>query len=145
MDFKTLQSDMIAAMKAHDKERKEVISSLVSAVKKIAIDEGKRDDITEEIVNRGILKELRTAQEQLDTCPEAREDLKKEYSFRVSVISEYAPKMMNEEEIETVLKNDFAEVIATKNKGQIMKSVMPALKGKADGKMIQAVVAKMIG
>ncbi|SFL23201.1 hypothetical protein SAMN05216390_11523 [Lachnospiraceae bacterium KH1T2] len=145
MDFKTLQSDMIAAMKAHDKERKEVISSLVSAVKKIAIDEGKRDDITEEIVNRGILKELRTAQEQLDTCPEAREDLKKEYSFRVSVISEYAPKMMSEEEIETVLKNDFAEVIATKNKGQIMKSVMPALKGKADGKMIQAVVAKMIG
>ena len=45
MELQTLQKDMIAAMKAKDKVRKDAISSLVSAVKKVAIDEGCRDDI----------------------------------------------------------------------------------------------------
>lgn len=40
MELQTLQKDMIAAMKAKDKVRKDAISSLVSAVKKVAIDEG---------------------------------------------------------------------------------------------------------
>ena len=47
MQMETLQKDMIAAMKARDKVRKEDISTLVSAVKKVAIDEGCRDDIKE--------------------------------------------------------------------------------------------------
>ena len=45
MQFKQLQDDMIAAMKARDKVRKDAISTLVSAAKKVAIDEGCRDDI----------------------------------------------------------------------------------------------------
>ena len=57
MEFKKLQSDMVAAMKARDKARKDTISSLISAVKKLAIDEGKRDDIPEELVDRAIIKE----------------------------------------------------------------------------------------
>lgn len=52
-----LQSDMVAAMKARDKARKDTISSLISAVKKLAIDEGKRDDIPDELVDRAIIKE----------------------------------------------------------------------------------------
>ena len=50
MQMETLQKDMIAAMKAKDKVRKEAISSLVSAVKKNAIDAGCRDDIKEDLV-----------------------------------------------------------------------------------------------
>ena len=50
MQFETLQKDMIAAMKARDKVRKDAISTLVSAAKKAAIDEGCRDDIKEELV-----------------------------------------------------------------------------------------------
>ena len=53
--------------------------------------------------------------------------------------------MLSAEEIEAVLKEKFAEVIATGNKGQIMKAVMPELKGKADGKVINEVIAKMLG
>ena len=133
MEFKKLQSDMVAAMKARDKARKDTISSLISAVKKLAIDEGKRDDIPEELVDRAIIKEEKTAQEQVDSCPADREDLKAEYQARLDVIKEYAPKMMSPEEIEEVLKTQFADVIATKNKGQIMKAVMAELKGKANG------------
>ena len=58
MQIEQLQKEMIAAMKAKDKPRKDAISSLVSAVKKVAIDEGCRDDIKEELVNRVILKEM---------------------------------------------------------------------------------------
>ena len=52
---------MIAAMKAHDKERKMAISSLVSAVKKAGIDAGERDSIPEELVDKAILKKLTPA------------------------------------------------------------------------------------
>lgn len=143
MNIETLQKDMIAAMKAKDKGRKDAISSLVSAVKKTAIDEGCRENIPEELADRVILKELKTAKEQLDTCPAERTDLKEEYELRYNVIKEYAPAMMSEEEVKTYITEKFAEVVATKNKGQIMKAVMVELKGKADGKVINQVVADM--
>ena len=93
MTLEALRKDMVAAMKAKDKTTKDAVSSLVSAVKKAAIDEGCREDVPEALVDRVVLKEK------------------------------------------------FAEVLATKNKGQIMKAVMGDLKGKADGKLINQVVA----
>ena len=143
MQMEQLQKDMIAAMKAKDKPRKEAISSLVSAVKKAAIDAGCRDDIKEDMVDQVILKELKTVKEQIDTCPAEREDLKAEYQFRYDVIKEYAPSLMSEEEIRNFIMEKFADIVAQKNKGMIMKNVMPELKGKADGKLINQVVAKL--
>lgn len=143
MEFETLQKDMVAAMKAKDKPRKEAISSLISAVKKVAIDEGCRDNITPELVDRVILKELKTSKEQVDTCPQEREELRAEYQFRYDVINEYAPSLMSAEEVKACLEEKFAEVLATKNKGQIMKAVMAELKGKADGKVINQVVGEL--
>ena len=92
MELETLRSDMIAAMKAKDKARKEAISSLISAAKKVAIDEGCRDNISEEIVDRVILKEIKSVKEQIDTCPAERTDLKEEYQARYDIYQEYAPK-----------------------------------------------------
>lgn len=141
MELEQLRADMVAAMKAKDKARKEAISSLVSAVKKTAIDEGCRDDIKPELVDRVILKELKTVKEQIDTCPDFRADLKEEYQFRYDVIASYAPSQMSREEVESYIREKFADVVATKNKGQIMKAVMADMKGKADGKLISQVVA----
>lgn len=143
MTFETLHNDMVAAMKARDKERKNVISTLIADVKKAAIDAGTREDIPEALVDQVILKSQKTAREQLDSCPDERAELKAEYQFNYDVISEYAPKMMSEDEIRAFLQETFADVLATKNKGQIMKAVMPALKGKADGKAINAIVAEL--
>jgi len=143
MKFETLHSDMVAAMKARDKARKAVLSTLIADVKKAAIDAGTREDIGEELVDKVILKAKKTAKEQLDTCPDEREALKAEYRYAYDVICEYAPEMMSEEAIRQFLEVNFAEVLATKNKGQIMKAVMPALKGRADGKAISAVVADL--
>ena len=143
MQIEQLQKEMIAAMKARDKERKDSISSLVSAVKKVGIDNGCRDNIPEDIVDSVILKEIKSVKEQIDTCPAERTDLLAEYQARYDVINEYAPSLMSEDEVKAFLTEKCADVIATKNKGMIMKTVMPQLKGKADGKVINAVVAEL--
>lgn len=143
MQMEQLQKDMITAMKARDKVRKDAISSLVSAVKKVAIDEGCRDDIKEELVDRVILKEVKSVKEQIDTCPAERADLRESYEARFIIINEYAPTLLSAEEVKAMMNEKFADVIATKNKGQIMKTVMPELKGKADGKIINQVVAEL--
>lgn len=104
---------------------------------------GACEDVPEALVDRVILKELKTVKEQLDTCPENRDDLRAEYQARYDVIEKYAPQQMSAEEIRTYLEEKFAEVLATKNKGQIMKAVMGDLKGKADGKLINQVVAEI--
>ena len=143
MKLKDLQDAMIAAMKAKDKARKDSISALVSAVKKAGIDAGCRDDIPEDMVSQVILKELKSVKEQIDTCPAERTDLIEEYQTRYNIINEYAPQLMSAEEVKTCLQEKFAEVLATKNKGQIMKAVMGELKGKADGKVINQVVGEL--
>ena len=143
MKLKDLQDAMIAAMKAKDKPRKDSISALVSAVKKAGIDAGCRDDIPEDMVNQVVLKELKSVKEQIDTCPADRTDLKEEYQARYDIIAEFAPQMMSAEEVESYITEKFADVVATKNMGQIMKAVMGDLKGKADGKVINATVKKL--
>ncbi len=143
MKFEKLQKDMIAAMKARDKVRKDALSALVSAAKKAAIDEGCRDNISEEIVDRVILKEIKSVKEQLDTCPDSRQDLRQEYQARYDIFQEYAPQMMSAAEVEAFITERFADIVSGKNKGLIMKNVMPELKGKADGSVISQVVARL--
>ena len=143
MQLETLQKDMIAAMKAKDKERKDSISSLIGAIKKVAIDEKVRENIPEELVDCVILKEMKSVKEQIDTCPADRTELLAAYKARYAVFEEYAPKMLSAEEVKAIIMEKFADVVATKNKGMIMKNVMGELKGKADGKVINQIVAEL--
>ncbi len=143
MQFTVLQKEMIAAMKAQDKLKKDAISSLIAAVKKVAIDEGVRDNIPDEMVDRVILKEVKSLKEQVDTCPKERTDLLEEYTQKLHIVEAYAPKMMSEDEITEFLKANCADLIAQKNKGMIMRTAMGELKGKADGKLINQIVAKL--
>lgn len=145
MNLEILQKEMVAAMKAKDKLRKETISSLIGAIKKVAIDERCKDNITEELVNKVLLKEKKTVQEMISTCPVSRTDLYFEYTERLKIIDEFVPKMMNEDEV----RKEVYHIIATTDirqagKGVIMKAVMPILKGKADGKVISKVVDEIV-
>lgn len=143
MKLKELQDAMIAAMKAKDKFRKEAISVLVSAVKKAGIDAGCREDIPDEMANQAILKELKAVKEQIDTCPADRAELLAEYKQRYEIMNEFAPQLLSANEVKAILQEKFADVLATKDKGQIMKAVMAELKGKADGKVINQMVAEL--
>lgn len=145
MQFDKLQKAFVEAMKARDKERKEAISALISAVKKTAIDAGCRDNIPDDMVDRAVLKEIKTVKEQIDTCPASRQDLLDEYTTRYNIMQEFAPTLMSEEEIRKVIDEKFSDVVATGNKGMIMKAVMGELKGKADGKLISSIVNSLVG
>ena len=96
-----------------------------------------------EIHLENALSELKTVKEQIDSCPADRTDLKEEYQLRYDVINEYAPSLMSAEEVKAFIEQKFADVVASKNKGMIMKNVMPELKGKADGKVINEVVGEL--
>lgn len=147
MTIETLREQMITAMKENDKLKKEVLSSILSTATNMAINKGCKDNIAEEIVNAAILKELKTANEMLDTCPSDRLEQLKEFTQRIEIIRSYAPRMMSEEEIKNFIKEiaqDNNIELTTKNKGQLMKVVMPQLKGKADGKLVNNVVQEML-
>lgn len=148
MTLEVLQAAMVSAMKNKDKARKDTISSLIGAVKKTAIDKKCKDNITETLVDEVILKEKKTVQEMIDGCPAERTELLQEYKNRMVVIDEFAPKLMTDAaEIQNViiaLLSDAQIEPVKANKGQIMKIVMPAMKGKADMKIVNTVIAEML-
>lgn len=144
MKQKELQDAMIAAMKAKDKFRKDAIAALVSAVKKAGIDNGCRENIPDEMADQAILKELKAVKEQIDTCPADRTELLEEYKKRYEIMNEFAPKQLSAEEIKEILKAKFADLLASGDKGKVMKAVMAELKGKADGKLINQTVAELM-
>lgn len=143
MKFQELQNGLKEAMKARDTERKEAISTLIASVKKVAIDNGQRDNIPDELVDSVILKELKTAQEQLDTCPPDRTEQIAEYTKKLEVIRSYAPVQMSESDLVTLISEKYGELIASGNKSVYMKTIMADLKGKADGKLINKVIGEI--
>ncbi len=141
-----VRKDMVAAMKAGEKERKATLSALLTALKNKAID--KRDDLTVEEEVQVILKEIKQTKETLDTTPADRTDIIEECTKRLLVLEEYAPKMMDAEEIKSVIQEVLSglgiDAPAAKDKGRIMKELMPKVKGKADGKLVSEIVASFL-
>ncbi|MGC4019073.1 MAG: GatB/YqeY domain-containing protein [Muricomes sp.] len=137
-----IRSAMVAAMKAGDKERKAALSFLLSSLKNKAID--KRGDLTEEEETQIILKEIKQTKETLEMTPADRTDIIEECKKRLAVLEEYAPKMMGEDEIKAVIQEVLnslgIETLTAKDKGKLMKELMPKVKGKADGKLVSEIV-----
>ena len=133
-----IRGEMMAAMKARDKKRKDVLSMLLTALKNKAID--KREDLTTEEEDQIILKQIKQTKETLEMTPECE--------YTIKVLEEYAPKMMSEDEITAVIKEVLSELAietpTAKDKGKIMKELMPRVKGKADGKVVNQVLASMM-
>ena len=150
MNLETLQSEMVLAMKNKDKIRKDTLSALVSSVKKAAIDEKCKDNITEDFVAKVILKEKKTVQEMIDTCPDSRDDIKRGYRATMAIIDEYAPRLMSEDEIRSFIEQELIECtsvnmeISPKLKGVVMKNISPSLKGKADMKVVNQILTEML-
>ena len=141
-----VRSAMMAAMKAKDKERKDALSALLTALKNKAID--KRADLTEEEETQVILKEIKQLKETIEMTPADRTDILTECNSRLAVLEEYAPKMMDEAEIKAVASEVLTslglDAPTAKEKGKIMKELMPKVKGKADGKLVSEVVASFL-
>lgn len=141
-----IRKEMMTAMKNKDKNRKDSLSMLLSALKNAQID--KREDLTEAEENSIIAKEIKQTKETMDSCPADRTDIIDECKIRLAVLKEFAPEEMSADqikaEIEAVLAELGIEEPSMKDKGKVMKSLMPRVKGKADGKLVNQLVGEKL-
>lgn len=141
-----VRAAMVEAMKAKDKERKDSLSMLLSALKNAQID--KREELTEAEENAVVKKEIKQTQETYDLAPADRQDIRDEAAARIAVYKEFAPEDMSAEQIREVIGQVLAklgiETPSPKDKGAIMKVLMPLVKGKADGKVVNETLAQMM-
>lgn len=137
---------MVDAMKAKDKDTKDALSALLTALKNKAID--KRADLTEEEETQVIMKEIKQTKESLEMTPSDRTELIEEFKKRIAVLEQFAPKMMDADEIKAIISGVLAELgidaPTAKDKGRIMKELMPKVKGKADGKLVNEIVGSIM-
>lgn len=144
MNLETLQNEMIMAMKNKDKERKNVIAGLVDAVKKASITDKGRVEITEDLVAQVLLKEQKTIQEMIATCPESRPELLTEYHNKLNIVNEFAPRVISDpEEVRAFIQetSDLTGMELVKsNRGKFMN----LFKGKLDMKVANQILGEMI-
>ena len=131
MTLEKLQSEMIQAMKNKDKRRKSVISGMVDAIKKAAMTNNGRVEITEQLVNEVLLKYKKMMQEQIDTCPADRIETLEEYKAQMVIVAEFAPKLITDETeirylILDIINNEYE--FSKSNRGVLMKILAPVLK-----------------
>ena len=143
-----VRAAMVEAMKAKDKPRKDALSMLLSALKNFEIDKKDHSPITEEEANAVVKKEIKQTQETYELAPADRDDIREEAAIRISILKEFAPEDMGEDQIKEIILSVLAELSietpSPADKGKIMKVLMPLVKGKADGKVVNEVLAAMM-
>ena len=141
-----VRSEMVAAMKNKEKDRKDALSMLLSALKNKAID--KREDLTEAEEFEVVKKEIKQTKETMELAPADREDIKEACEKRLAVYQEFAPEEMSEEtvlaEVKAVLAALAIDAPSIKDKGKVMKELMPRVKGRADGGMVNKIVGEVL-
>lgn len=149
MTLDGLQSQKIVAFKAGDKTRVKVLNDIIMLVQKEQTKGKAKIEATEEMVAACATKVQKTLEEMVATCPGKTEQkdytpLLEDYKAQLAIAREYAPQLITDEaEIKNMIWNALGNNIelTKKNKGMIMKTVMPVLKGKVD----MAIANKLIG
>ncbi len=141
-----VRAQMMEAMKNRDKDRKDALSMLLSALKNKAID--KRSDLTQAEEFEVVKKEIKQTKETMELAPEDRSDIKEACAVRLAVYQEFAPEEMSEEAIR-VQVTEVLEALGIaepsgKDKGKVMKELMPRVKGRADGGLVNKIVGEML-
>lgn len=144
MTLEILNKEIIEAMKSGDTLTRDVLRSAVGNIKKAAIDKNQKDNITEALVDEILLKEKKTLQEMIDTCPADRIDNLNLYKAKMQILEHYVPKLITDEKEIKNLVSELCKDIDLGNKGLVMKTVMPQLKGKVDMKIANKVISEMM-
>ena len=141
-----VRAEMVTAMKNKDKERKDSLSMLLSALKNKASD--KREDLTPDEENEVIKKEIRQTKETLETAPADRTDIIEQCEKRLAVYKEFVPEDLSEDAIREIIREVLAglgiENPTAKDKGKVMKELMPKVKGKAEGSVVNKIVGEFL-
>ncbi|MFD2171101.1 GatB/YqeY domain-containing protein [Tumebacillus lipolyticus] len=136
-----LNEDMKQAMKDKDKVRLSVIRMVRTAIKNAEIDS--KTTLSDDEVIAVLNRELKQRRDSLQAFESAgRQDLVDEVNREIPVLMDYLPTQMSEEEVRAIVKETIAETGAAgkKDMGKVMSALMPKVKGRADGKLVNQVV-----
>lgn len=143
--FKKIDEDIIKALKGGEKEKLTVLRGLKSDLKYKQIEIGK--ELTDDdciAVFSSALKKRKDSIEQFRAG--GREDLVTKEQFGVDIIQGYLPEQISEDELTQIIKDAISETGADSPQkiGLIMKTVLPKVKGRADGKLINQIAVKLL-
>jgi len=141
-----LSADFKEALKTKDATRKNAVNMARAAIKQYEVDH--REELDDEGVVQVIAKQVKMRKDALADFEKAgRTDLLDVYKAEIDVLQAYLPEQLSEDEVRSIVTKAMEEAgIAPekKNMGMIMKTVMPLLKGKADGGVVKKVVDSLI-
>ena len=148
MTLEMLQLAKIAATKARDSETKRVLSDMIDACQKASITPKGRVELTEQLVDETLIKYQKTVQEMIDTCPSSYEDKLKQYKADMEIVKQYAPQLITDKETIAKKVKEIAGAqgieLVKANRGALMRSIPAELKGKADMKIVSAIVGDIL-
>lgn len=149
MLYSQIQAAIKEAMKSKDVVKRDALKMVVN--KSQAIAKEKKIDISDDVVLDGIQRELKQLNQTKDSLAGKEDcDLYKTTMEKIQILQSYLPKMMSEDEITAFVEAELIEFTASnvqispKIKGMVMKNIMPKLKGKADGKLVNTVIDRLL-
>lgn len=147
--YQTILDDLKTAMKNKDQERLNVLRSLKSAIfeKEVSKRKEGKATLTDEEVTEVLMKSAKQRKDSIEQYNEAgRSELAEQEKRELEIIESYLPKMLDEEEIEQLVKETLAETGATgmQDMGAVMGKIMPKVKGKADGSVVNRIVKEQL-
>jgi uncharacterized protein YqeY len=136
-----LKSDLVTAMKAGEKERVGALRMVLSALQ-LDEKEGGGDEVA--VLRRERKRRLDAAEQYREA---GRPELAEPEEAEARMIEGYLPAEMSDDELERLVRGAVAETGASsvKEMGAVMKAVMPAVAGRADGKRVSATVREVLG
>lgn len=140
-----LNEDMKQAMKSQDKFKLSVIRMVKASIKNLEIDQHKTLDDNE--VLDVISREIKQRKDSLQEFKQAgRDDLVQKLEAEIAILMEYMPQQLSEEEIKVIVQQTIQEVGATSkaDMGKVMGALMPKVKGRADGKLVNQLVQQSL-
>ena len=142
-----LSMDMTDAMRSGDKEKRDTLRLLLSAIKQVEVDE-KTDLVdNDEAVMVILNKQAKQRRESIDEYGAAgRQDLVDEEQAQLVLIETYLPAQMSREEVAAAARKVIEETGAAgpQDTGKVMGRLMPQVKGKADGRLVNEVVRDLL-
>ncbi|MVO99429.1 MULTISPECIES: GatB/YqeY domain-containing protein [Paenibacillus] len=136
-----LNEDMKQAMKSQDKFTLSVIRMVKAAIKNIEIDTRKTLDDNEvlDVLNREVKQRKDSLQEFQNA---GRDDLAESLKAEIDILMKYLPQQLTEEEVNVIVQQTIQEVGASSkaDMGKVMAALMPKVKGRADGKLVNQLV-----
>ncbi|KMJ60178.1 GatB/YqeY domain-containing protein [Sutcliffiella horikoshii] len=136
-----LNTDIKQAMKDKDKEKLSVLRMVKSSIQNESIKHGR--DLSEEEELTVLSRELKQRKDSLQEFDKAgREDLVHKLQGEIAIVEHYMPEQLSEEELSAIVQQTIADVNATSkaDMGKVMGALMPKVKGKADGSLVNKLV-----